>query len=267
MKAPPLASAIYTGWVQHRRHLPRPHAFRYRMFQLLLDLDEIDRVFAGRWFWSVNRRNLAEFRRSDFHGDPARPLADCVRDTVARQLGARPTGPIRMLAHLRYFGVCFNPVVFYYGYAEDGITLEWILAEITNTPWNERHAYVLPVAGARSGASGHAWDFDKRFHVSPFIGMTRRYAWRFQPPDDSLRVHMDVSAGSAREFDATLTLQRKPLDARGLARCLLHHPFMSLRVVSAIYWQAFLLWIKRTPFHDHPSSRDDAAPTDARKPT
>lgn len=255
VNAPPLASAIYTGWVRHRRHLPRPHSFRYRVFQLLLDLDELDRVFEGRWLWSVGRRNLAEFRRSDYHGDPTRPLADCVRDTVATHLGRRPTGPIRLLAHLRYFGHCFNPVCFYYGYADDGQTLEWVMAEITNTPWGERHAYVLPLAEAEPSGASHAWHFRKRFHVSPFIGMHRDYDWRFEPPTTALRVHMNVTAGSAREFDATLSLERRPLTGPALARCLLHHPFITLRVVSAIYWQALLLWLKRTPFHPHPDTR------------
>jgi DUF1365 family protein len=149
----PLASCLYEGWVRHRRHAPHAHAFRYRIYMLYLDLDELDRVFAGRWLWSVNRRNLAQFRRSDYLGDPTIPLAEAVRARVREALGRAPTGPIRLLTHLRYFGHCFNPVSFYYCYAEDGTTLDTIVAEITNTPWKERHSYVLPVAGAqRHGA-------------------------------------------------------------------------------------------------------------------
>ena len=128
-------SALYAGEVRHRRHAERAHAFTYAQAFPYLDLAELDRVFAGRWLWSVGRRNLAAFHRADFHGDPATPLDSAVRATVEAATGTRPGGPIRMLGHLRYYGQSFNPVSFYYGFAEDGTTLEWILAEITNTPW------------------------------------------------------------------------------------------------------------------------------------
>ena len=141
------ASAIYEGRVRHRRHAPRAHAFEYRMAQLYLDLDEVDAVFRERWLWSVERPNLASFRRRDFLGDPAQPLAEAVRDRVERASGERPGGPVRLLTHLRYAGYSFNPVSFYYCHAADG-ALHSIVAEITNTPWKERHAYVLPLATA-----------------------------------------------------------------------------------------------------------------------
>ena len=143
-----LHSAIFRGRLQHRRHAPHAHRFDYPLFMMYLDLDELPRLFTRRWFWSVGRRNLAEFRRSDYLGDPDRDLADCVRDCVSAKLGWRPDGPIRLLTHLRYFGHCFNPVSFYYCFAEDGETLRAIVAEITNTPWQERHQYVLDVHGA-----------------------------------------------------------------------------------------------------------------------
>lgn len=247
----PTRNAIYTGWVRHRRSVPRAHEFRYRLFMLYLDLADIERVFAGRWLWSVGRRNIAQFRRSDYHGDPAVPLDTAVRDTVGKHLGARPSGPIRMLAHLRYFGHCFNPVALYYGFAEDGRTLEWILAEISNIPWNERHAYVLPVAEAATHGATRAWKFRKEFTVSPFIPLQREYDWRFQDPGEQLRVHMDVRAGQHVEMDATLVLDRRPLTGPGLAWTLLHYPVMSARVVMAIYWQALRLWAKGVPFHGH----------------
>ncbi|MBL8263763.1 MAG: DUF1365 domain-containing protein [Xanthomonadaceae bacterium] len=246
-------SAIYEGVVRHRRHAPTPHAFRYRMAQLYLDLDELPQVFAGRRLWSVNRRNVAEFRRSDYLGGADVPLADAVRLQAGRALGRIPAGPIRLLTHLRYFGYVFNPVSFYYCFRPDGETLDCIVAEITNTPWGERHAYVLPVDDATSRGRALHWTFGKRFHVSPFMAMDHDYDWRFTVPGDDLRVHMDVLRDGKRCFDATLGMQRRPLDAVSLRRVLWRYPLMTAQVVGAIHWQALRLWLKRAPVHDHPS--------------
>lgn len=251
----PLASAVYEGTVRHRRHAPHPHAFRYRMAQLYLDLDEIDRLFDRRWLWSANRRNLAEFRRSDYLGDADVPLGEAVRERAATVLGRRPLGPIRLLTHLRYGGLVFNPVSFYYCYAADGVALDCIVAEITNTPWNERHAYVLPVDAAEPRGRAWHWSFTKGFHVSPFVAMERDYGWRFTAPGKDLHVHMDVIRGGEREFDATLHLHHRPLHAASLRRVLWRYPLMTAQVVGAIHWQALRLWLKRNPVYDHPSKQ------------
>ena len=252
--APQFSSAIYEGWVRHRRHAPHAHAFRYRICMLYLDLDEIDRVFARRWLWSVGRRNVAEFRRSDYLGDPNVPLAAAVRERVCSETGVAPRGPIRLLTHVRYLGHCFNPVSFYYCYAEDGVTLETIVAEITNTPWKERHSYVLPLTAATRHGSAHAWAFRKAFHVSPFLPLQRDYAWRFTEPGNALRAHMDVRNADLREVDATLILERRALTGANFARVLLRFPAMTLRIVAAIHWQALLLWLRRNPVYGHPKS-------------
>ena len=250
-------SALYEGWVRHRRHAPHPHAFRYRICLLYLDLDELDRVFTGRMLWSIGRRNVAEFRRSDYLGDRSMPLADAVRERVRSETGRAPGGPIRLLTHLRYFGHCFNPVSFYYCYAADGTTLEYVVAEITNTPWKERHSYVLPVASARRQGRVLRWDFRKAFHVSPFLPMQRDYAWRFTAPEQSLHVHMDVLREGTRELDATLVLERRELTGANLARALWRYPAMTLRVVAAIHWQALRLWLRRNPVYAHPNFQGD----------
>jgi uncharacterized protein len=244
-----LHSAVYEGVVRHHRKGPRAHLFNYRMAQLYIDLDELDQLFSDRWLWSVNRRNLAQFKRSDYLGPVQMPLAQAVRDRAEAELGVRPVGPIRVLTHLRYAGIIFNPVTFYYCFEADGQTLVCVVAEITNTPWRERHTYVVPAIGAQ---------FAKRFHVSPFIGMDRGYDWRFTVPGDQLHVHMGVSHAGASEFDATLTLQRRALNARSLWRVLWRYPLMTLQVVAAIHWQALRLWLKGTPVHDHPKAPVDA---------
>lgn len=251
-----LQSAIYEGWVRHRRYAPHAHEFHYRTFQLWIDLAELDHLFDRRWLWSIGRRNIAEFRRGDYLGANDIPLDEAVRQRVAEKIGRRPSGPIRLLTHLRYFGHCFNPVSFYYCYETDGTTLDCIVAEITNTPWNERHAYVLPIDQAESTRNVFAWDFRKAFHVSPFMPMDRNYAWRFSAPDRGLRVHMEVRKDGRREFDATVVMQRKQLDAHNLARVLLRYPAMTVQVVAAIHWQALRLWLLGNPVYSHPQSAE-----------
>lgn len=249
---PVMHSAVYEGRVIHRRHAPHAHAFQYRMAQLLLDLDELDQVFSQRWLWSVNHRNLAEWRRADYLGPADMPLADAVRLRVRQAIGRAPQGPIRLLTHLRYAGYAFNPVSFYYCFEADGITLDTVVADVTNTPWRERHSYVLPVDDADQMGRTLRWRFDKQFHVSPFMPMERRYDWRLTPPGDDLHVHMKVLSGQNREFEADLALERHALNGRSLARVLCCYPLMTLNVIGAIHWQALRLWLKRNPVYDHP---------------
>jgi hypothetical protein len=253
------ASALYEGTVRHRRFHPRPHAFRYRVCLLYLDLAELDTLFRGRWLWSVDRANVAAFHRTDYLGPPERPLDAAVRDRVEQDTGIRPAGPIRLLTHPRYFGYVFNPVSFYYCFDASGTRVEAIVAEVTNTPWKERHAYVLPVE--EPGARQHRFRLAKRMHVSPFLDMDYAYDWRFLEPGRRLAVHMRNERDGRRDFDASLSLARRPLDGRGLARALAAYPLMTAKVTGAIHWEALRLWLKRTPFFVHPRKRSPRAGT------
>ena len=180
-------------------------------------------------------------------------LADAARDRVAAALGRRPAGPVRLLTHLRSLGYAFNPVSFYYCFAADGRTLEAVVAEITNTPWSERHAYVLPAAAG--GAAAH---LEKAFHVSPFFPMEQRYAWTFGVPGEALTVEMSNEEAGREVFRAHLALHRRAWSPRELWRATVRHPLMGWTVHAAIYLQAARLWLKRTPFHAHPSNRSAA---------
>jgi DUF1365 family protein len=217
---------------------------------MYLDLAELPQVFDRVPLWSARRRALAWFKRADYLGDPRVPLDTAVRELVLARTGARPTGPIRLLTHLRYFGYCMNPVSFYYCFDEAGAALETIVAEITNTPWGERHQYVLSVA--RSAPRIRRFEFDKEFHVSPFLPIDMRYRWSFSEPLGRLFVNMQNFTDDEPVFDATLALTQEPISAGALIRVLGAFPLMTLKVIAAIHWQALRLWVKRTPFYSHP---------------
>jgi DUF1365 family protein len=252
-------SALFHGWLDHRRLAPRRHAFRYRLFMAYLDLAELDEVFRGRWLWSTRARHLAlaRFDRRDHLGDPAQPLDEAVRALVAERSGRRPEGPIRLLTHLRMFGYVFNPVSFYYCFDAAGRTLETVVAEVNNTPWGERHCYVL--RQDTPGSDRLLVHSVKAMHVSPFHPMALRYEWQLHTPGEALAVHMALratdtaDADGAPVFGATLALQRVPINGTALAGTLLRFPWMTAKVIAAIHWEALRLWLKRVPVNDHPT--------------
>jgi DUF1365 family protein len=223
---------------------------------MYLDLDELPALFRGRWLWSACRPNLAWFRREDYLGPTDRPLREAVLDRVEAELQRRPTGSVRVLTHMRTFGYVFNPVTFYFCHGTDG-ALEAVVAEITNTPWRERHAYVLDARAARPAGAGSVellWRFAKAFHVSPFFDMRQVYEWRLHLSDERVDVQMTNFEGGREMFRAGLACERRPITSGSLARALVRHPLLALRMHAAIYWQAALLWAKRTPFFAHPKT-------------
>ncbi len=265
-------SAIYRGTLRHRRFHPKRHEFSYQSTLFYIDLDELPQLFDGVRGWSLETRNLGRFCRADYLGDPAIPLKQAVQEEVQRQLGACPDGAVRMLTNLRIWGFCFNPVTFYYLFDAQAQHPRVILAQVNNTPWNERHCYAL-VCDPDTGKVNTA--FDKQFHVSPFNPLDMYYHWVSTSPGDQLVVHMEnhaapVVAGKrsvlSREnstgnssgdstpiahMDATLTLKRQPWTSGALQKLLWSQPWLAIKVPVAIYWQALKLLIKGAPVYGH----------------
>ena len=250
-------SCIYEGIIRHRRYGPVEHSFRYGLFLMYLDLDEIDDVFRGRWLWSVRRTACARFRREDHLGDPQLPLADAVRDLVESDAGFRPAGSIRLLTHLRYFGVAMNPVSFYFCFDEFDTAVQAIVAEVNNTPWNERHCYVID---GRDASAAIRAEHAKEFHVSPFMPLDMTYRWRITEPGERLAVHIENHKDGSLAFDATLSLRRRPISTWQLARVLTRYPLMTARITAGIYCQALRLWWKGAAFHPHPDRHSQTEP-------
>ncbi len=261
-------SCIYSGTVRHRRFHPVTHEFRYSVFQMYLDLTELPELFDPYLLWSAKRPAVAWFRREDHLGEAKEPLDISVRNEIRRQTGISPDGPIRLLTNLRYFGYVINPVSYFYCFSATTNRLEFVLAEVHNTPWGERHCYVLTApVNQHTGAAQSVWS-DKRFHVSPFMSMNMQYQWHMSEPGARLALHLkshvdtdpDNSStmtfrsdfGNRATFDVTLLLRREEISTASLARTLLRHPCMTAKVAVAIYWQALRLWLKRVPFVTHP---------------
>jgi DUF1365 family protein len=222
------------------------------MFYVLLDLDELDTVFKNQWLWSAQKPALAWFRRNDHFGAQSQSLKEAVAHVVEQHTGTSPRGPVRLLAHLRYFGYVFNPVSFYYCYNKEDTAVETIVAEVNNTPWGERHIYVLPQEHDISSGSYQEFNLEKEFHVSPFMPMDIQYDWKFTKPEQRLAVHMENFRHEEKLFDATLVLKRKEITSANCRSVLLRYPLVTFKVIAAIYWQALKLLLKGTPFHTHP---------------
>lgn len=246
-------SALYSGWVHHRRFAPRVHAFRYRMGLLYLDLDEQPALFALSRLAGNGRWQPFAFRESDYLPEYTRQgmrLIDAVRSRVGEILGTPLDGPVRLLTQARSWGLSFNPVSFFYCFDAEQ-RLRAVLCEVSNTPWRQRYHYVVPV----SAETVHGVSVAKQFHVSPFLPLELEYRMRLSPPGERLQVRMEDWQGETRLFEAGLALTREPLTRAGLHRYLLRFPWMTGKTLAGIYWQALRLALKRIPFFAHQPER------------
>jgi uncharacterized protein len=245
------SSAIYEGSVAHRRTGPVSHSFGYRLFLPLLDLDELPELLDSIPLWSARRPAPARFRDSDYLPGGSGSLADRARDLAQARLGRRPAGPVRLLANPRYLGVGFNPVSFLFLHGDDGVGVDSVIAEVTNTPWGERTAYVLD--GRRDKADGPiTGTFEKRMHVSPFQPMDQTYEISTTAPAESLRINIRNLEGGRDVFAATMALRRLELTRARMVRLPLAYPPMTLAALTRIYANAVRLRARGAPVHPHP---------------
>ena len=249
------ASALYVGGVFHTRLRPRRHRLKYRVFWLMLDLDEIDALDRRLKTFSRGRFNLMGFYDRD-HGDGSgAPLRGQIVARLAEAGIDVGSGAIRLLTMPRVLGFVFNPISLYYCHRPDG-RLAAMVYEVTST-FGERRSYVLPVDPTPAPAPAQAERFrqqtDKRLYVSPFMGMEMDYVFRGRPPGETLSLAVDGRDAQGLLIATAMTGRRRPLTDRALVAAALSMPLLTLKVVAAIHWEALKLWLKRTPLTRKPA--------------
>lgn len=242
-------SALYAGAVVHARLRPVRHRLRYRMLNILLDLDELPALDRRLALFAYNRRALFSFHDAD-HGDgSATPLRLQV-EAVLRGAGIDPGGGhIRVLCMPRVLGMVFNPITVYFCHGADGAP-QAMLYEVNNT-FGQRHSYLIPVDGPVRGALRQRCD--KRFHVSPFMDMDLSYAFRVTMPDESISLGVDVHDKAGTLLFAAFTGRRRPLTDGRLLGAFLAHPLLAGRVLGGIHWEALKLWWKGMRLRPRPA--------------
>ena len=253
-----MESALYVGRLWHRRLSPRAHSFSYPVFMAFLDIDRLPELLRVSPFAGYNRWNWTAYCERDHFGDARKPLRLRIAADAAKNGVALADGPIFLLTHLRYFGYVFNPVSFYYCYDRAG-NLSQVLAEVNST-FGESHNYWLTPANARESAAAKRYSTPKQMHVSPFMGMELEYDWIFTEPRERLVAHMNTVKDAKPFFDATLQLEQRPWSRRELHRALISYPFMTLRVIGGIHWEALKLWLKGVPVFTHPKKAAQLQP-------
>lgn len=260
MNGEALASQFLEGSIRHRRMTPVRHDFDYPIGMYAIRLDEWDRISGLHPGVSTRHPNRVWFRRRDYFQPGNGSLDAAVRRHVEIATGHCPDGPIELVTHPRYWGWLFNPVSFYFCYEADADQQAnpvpcAILAQITNTPWEQRHSYVLSGGAITEGGDGwrsRRYRFAKQFHVSPFNPMEQDYEWLFGFHPEGLRVHMNVRGREGKVFDATLTTARQRLSPELVRQALRRFPAETIKATAGIYLNAFRLRRKGVPFHDHP---------------
>ena len=245
MRAPLAGHALYEGRLWHRRLEPA-HRFERSLTMAWLDLEQLEGLDELSRLLSTSRPAPARLLRRDLPGDPKLPAGSWVRSQVAERLGVEPDGALYALSNLRTWGWCFNPLTTFWAFDAAGELVAELLV-VSNTPWHERHCYVID----RRGGIGEDVEFPKEFHVSPFLPMELRYRLRSPVPSEQLSLRLSLSDPAGElVFDSGYRARRRPLDAAGIRRLLVSTPTQA--VSFGIYSQALRLRAKGARFHRHP---------------
>jgi DUF1365 family protein len=216
-----------------------------------VDVEKISDITHRAMGWGSRRLAPARFIRSDFIGDENLTVAEAVKRRIFEETNQHFEGRIFLLANWRYFGVQNNPIACYFCKGTLSDRLEFIVAEVTNTPWGERHSYVLPVGNSETLFQT---DFKKELHVSPFHGMQQQYRWSSTVPDETLAIKLTNLENGKRIFHASLTLSRLPITRFSGLSLLARFPLETAKVTAGIYWQALVLFLRRVPLFAHPKN-------------
>ena len=280
----PLDPAIYAGSIKHHRLTPKYHELNYRVFYFYFNVEKLDQLLNKTWMIGNSRLLPFSFNSRDYFGNnfsnnfsnnenpdkrrTSNDIAVNIKSFIKSKTGQNFRGNIMLLTQLRVFGYCFNPVSFYYCF-NTADQLEYVVAEINNTPWDERYSYCLQwradlpeMEPLHNKSAYQEFQFDKLFHVSPFNPMDMEYHWRLNAPGRNLNIHMENHKNNAKHFTATLALKHYELNAFNVNRMAVQFPLITLKVTWGIYWHALRLWLKRVPFYDHPDSIPKPANTD-----
>ncbi|MBB3944624.1 hypothetical protein GGQ73_000549 [Rhizobium skierniewicense] len=252
-------SAIYAGHVVHARHRPHAHKMRYRVFSLLLDLDELSILDKGLRLFGYNRRAIFSFRDTDHGAGEKGQLKQWVeRHLAAAGLNIPPDAlRVDMLCYPRIFGYVFNPLTVYFCHdRHDQNRLVAILYEVCNT-FHERHTYIIPAVVNDNGTVQHSCA--KEMYVSPFVPMECTYEFRIRPPDDKVLVTINEQDGEGDLLFASFAGTRRALSDGTLGRALLTYPLMTLKIMGAIHWEALRLWAKGNPIYRHKAAKQRIA--------
>lgn len=246
-----MQSQLYVGHVKHRRHQPHKHAFVYKVWYLYLSLDEINDLQKLTPILSVDKFNLLSLKQSNYLTQYSIPLKQAIFEHFKTKNIHYEGNHVFLLTQLSYLGFCYNPVSFFYCFDKTGTHLEYILAEIHNTPWNERYIYTL---ACEPNQKKLRFQHAKAFHISPFLPMDIKYDWRMNKPTEKIMMHLQDFKEDKLCFDATLHLTKKNLTQKNVLQLALLQPFNTQRVLFGIYWQALKLFLKKTPFFSHPQA-------------
>ncbi len=245
-----MKSSIYVGSIRHRRFAPARHEFTYPLFMAFLDIDRLPELMSISRFAGYNHWNWASYHEHDHFGDPRKTLRERMFEDALERGVSLPDGPIFLLTHLRYLGYNFNPVSFYYCY-DRAEQLQVIMAEVSNT-FGETQNYWLNSTHSQPAGNNLKFRFPKTFHVSPFMQLAQEYEWTFTPPAGRLVSQCISHESGAAMFDSTLKLERREWSKAELHRTLTKYPWMTIKVIAGIHWEAMKLFLKRVPIVSHP---------------